>query len=1498
MVFQLPAVQTLIADKVMETLDKSIDADIHLDKIHFQPFKTLMLKNVVIIDREPMPDVLDSTKAPVDTFFRAGYIIAKFSFEGLLGNGGIHLNSVTISDAQMNLVTEYREDPWNGPVPPNNLSRIFHLRRPQGPRKKSDKEIFHIKKVVLNNMGFALKDYDARKTAYKGGINWGDLDVKGIQLDADDLRFKGGVMYGTANSLSFNERSGFRAEKMSGEVKVGNGKTIIEDLRIIDSRSDLKLPLFMMSYENSRVFRFFTEKVKLNAEIASSNLSLETLAYFVPTLMGKDGVLSISGAMEGTISDLELKSLQFTTDKGNISGSVNGSIRNVTDISNAYLDVDLNRLQFTTHSLNDLISTLTGNGIPMLEEIGKGIGFQLDAQAYGRADRLNLMAGLKSGKGNVNTRILVENLISGRAPLKISGRTSTENLDLNSFVDKLPIGPVTMTTDIHATLGEEPHIIVDTLCIDRLNFNGYDYTGIKARGNLQKGVASGGVSVNDPSLNIFVNGNLSTSSKLNKKLSLNGSVAYADLNALNFDKRGMSEISFGLNADVRSSQDGTTNGKLEVSDIRMENSEGVYTVNSISLTPHISNGTHKLRLRSDFADAIYTGSAPITDFIKDIVNITAKEQIPSLFKDPSFEWHGENYDFQLLTHNTSDIIAFVAPGMFIHENTSLNVKIDENGIFDASLLSGRIAMGDNYAKELDAVITNVDSTLRADINIGEIELATMVANDNSLSVAAQKDSLSIGVAYGGSSENRGNIILNGKLERNEGRIDTKVDIMPSAIFIDGMEWYIPQSYLVIDDDVIGIESFEIISGKQKIWANGTISENRDTLSVGLEGFDLALMQKILKYDIGIKGKITGDVQLISPLESNEIAVDLVCDSTYLAGEPLGALAIRSNWNKDLMSHDVAVSNSLDGMQNLGVKARISPSSKYLNAEIDLNRLQLKHAEPFLKDVFSEMSGYASGKIRAEGPLNSLDIVSDETRLDEACLRVAFTNVPYYADGEFHINNTGVYFDDISLRDDHDGTGTLSGSINWDRFQNMAFDTRLKVNSIEALNIPKEGNEGIYGNVFATGNISITGPMNSLRLSVDAVTSKTGALHIPMANPTTATATTDLLRFKEPEKEVIIDPYELMRAERQMKEDLKNDLKINVRVSASPDVTVFVELDESGSNMVSATGNGIIDLEIGDNLFTINGDYTLSGGQYDFSALGIVSKTFEIENGSNIHFNGDIMQSSLDLNAIYKCKASLSTLLSDLNSVENRRDVHCGIQITGKLSNPEIDFSIEVPDLNPIMQSRVESAISTEDKRQRQMLSLLLTNSFLPDEQSGIVNNSSMLYSNVSEAMANQLNNILHKLDIPLDLGLNYQPTEQGTDLFDVAVSTQLFNNRVIVNGNIGNKQTTIGGTQNDVVGDVDVEIKVNRSGTMRFDLFSHSADIYSNYLDNTQRNGIGMTYQTEFNSLKKAIKDLFSSREKRKAAKEENEQNALNTEKVVLTITRDDYHKQDKDDGK
>ena len=194
--------------------------------------------------------------------------------------------------------------------------------------------------------------------------------------------------------------------------------------------------------------------------------------------------------------------------------------------------------------------------------------------------------------------------------------------------------------------------------------------------------------------------------------------------------------------------------------------------------------------------------------------------------------------------------------------------------------------------------------------------------------------------------------------------------------------------------------------------------------------------------------------------------------------------------------------------------------------------------------------------------------------------------------------------------------------------------------------------------------------------------------------------------------------------------------------------------------------------------------------------------------------------------------------------------------------------------------------------QKQFLSLLLSNSFLPDEQSGIVNNTTLLYSNVSEAMANQLNNIFQKLDIPLDLGLNYQPNEKGNDIFDVAVSTQLFNNRVVVNGSVGNKQYNSGGTQ-DVVGDIDIEIKLDRSGSFRLNLFSHSADSYTNYLDNSQRSGVGLTYQTEFNNLGQFFRNMFMSKARRQAARQAEEQAIIDGGKVELKIEAKENNNKD-----
>ena len=88
-----------------------------------------------------------------------------------------------------------------------------------------------------------------------------------------------------------------------------------------------------------------------------------------------------------------------------------------------------------------------------------------------------------------------------------------------------------------------------------------------------------------------------------------------------------------------------------------------------------------------------------------------------------------------------------------------------------------------------------------------------------------------------------------------------------------------------------------------------------------------------------------------------------------------------------------------------------------------------------------------------------------------------------------------------------------------------------------------------------------------------------------------------------------------------------------------------------------------------------------------------------------------------------------------------------------------------------------------------------------------------------------------------------------------------------------------------MVGDLDIEIKLNRSGAFRLNLFSHSADSYTNYLDNSQRNGVGLTYQTEFNSFKQFFRSIFMSKKKRQEMRRAEEEALIDGAKVNLKIT-------------
>lgn len=1488
LMLQLPQVQTFIAEKVVERLDDKLDADIYFEKIHFRPFRTLVLKNVEIIDRNPVPDATGQSDIKVDTFFRAEYIIAKFTLEGLIRQQGIHLDEARISNAQMNLVLEDKPDEGDGDTSYDNLSRIFRLKKQQRP-KQSEKEIFFIRDVEISDMGFSMKNHGRDKTPYHGGINWNDLDVKDIDIKAEDLHFKAGIMSGHAESISFHEKSGYRVKRISGDAKVGRGKTIVENLHLTDPWSRLDIPDFMMSYENVKAFKDFISKVKLDGEIDDSRIDFKTITYFAPQLEGNSLRAGISGRFSGYVDNFNVTELEFASEAGGFAGTVNGTMKGLPEIEKTTLEARIDKFNMTSEGLGLFLSEWMKDGKLDLSRYAKGHTFMVTAKASGLMNSLDIDTDIYSLIGKAEADIHLANVTDSEKPISISGAAQTENLDLGKIISSDLIGPVTLRTGMKAEFGKAVNAKIDTLFIDHMNLNDYDYSGIMASGSLSENMFNGTIIVSDPNLNFILQGGFALSAKTNNaRYKFYANVSDANLNAMNIDKRGRSRLRFQTNANFTKTNDGNILGNIDIANLIFENRDSTSHIGNINLTSHSSDNEYKIRLRSQFADGSYTGTAPVTQFITDLKNVTLKKETPALFEDPGFTWSGNRYTFDFNSHDSMSLLSFIMPGMYIHRGTTLNLSIDRNGLMDVSLNSKRIALGADYIKDVNASFGNSNDVFSGGLSAQEVQFAGLSLYNNTLLLLADDNHVGASYSYDNQSdmENRGELVINADLSRENDRLDVDFNILPSMLYLNSREWKIQPSMISLKGKDIRVDSFELISGDQRVYAYGSTSmTQKDTLTLSLDRFDISVLNPLIGSNLGIKGAATGNVMLTSPMHSRGLLADVLCDSTYIAGEPLGTLNVGSTWNEDFERFDISVFNEMAGKSNVKATAKLTPKSRMIDARLSLDSLSITYAEPLLTDVFSEMKGYVSGDLFAEGPLNMLQFNSQGTKLDDAILKVAFTNVPYYADGAFHIDDTGVYFDDIHIRDRYTGTGTVSGSINWDRFRNITFDTKVKVNSIEGIDITEENNEGFYGNIFGTGNVDIKGPVSSLTLDIDAVTAKRGQLHIPMSGAATSRGSTNLLKFKRPEVEIYIDPYEAMRARLTHKEEERSDLLVKLNVEASPNVEAFVEIDKASGNVLSGQGNGRIALEIAEDRFNINGDYTLTGGKYTFSALGLVNREFDITDGSSIHFNGDIMASILDINAIYVTKASLATLLADENSVANRRNVECGISITDKLSNPKLEFSIDIPDLNPMVKSRVESALSTEDKVQKQFLSLLLSNSFLPDEQSGIANNSSMLYSNVTEAMANQLSNILHKLDIPLDLGLNYQPSDKGTDIFDVAVSTQLFNNRVVVNGNIGNKEYSNGNTQNDVVGDLDIEIKLNRSGAFRLNLFSHSADLYSNYLDNSQRNGVGLTYQTEFNSMLQFLKNIFSDKAKRQEARAAEQQAVMDEERVELKIT-------------
>ena len=1080
---------------------------------------------------------------------------------------------------------------------------------------------------------------------------------------------------------------------------------------------------------------------------------------------------------------------------------------------------------------------------------------------------------------------------------ELTGNAATHNLGAGSIINRDFIGKVTANAAFNALLDNgNTSVRVDSLTIDRLGLLGYDYTGINAVGTYSDNAFNGKISCADPNLSFIFQGIFNLSPKTNNALyKFYADVAYADLEALKLDTRGgASKVSAELSANLMKIPRGDLLGDFNIYGLTLENDMGVKQIGDIYAGSHTSGGVSRAQIRSGFLDAGYVGNRSILDFLNDIQTVTTRRELPALYsrKNKDTGDAGADYDISVNFHDSRDLLSFFKPGIYIADSTRIDLRM-KGGILNGTVHSPRLAYMTNYLRGLDINIDNMGGSANATLLTEELKMGQAGFTNSALTAFAQNNDFFLSFHYDNIAgiDNVGEIYLGGSIERDAS--DTLIvhaKPLSSYVRFEDSQWDLAESDVRYRSGEARFDNFLIYNGDQSISINGGVSiTKKDTLTLDINKVDLDIINHFTAKNYGIKGLTSGHALLSSPLKGDVMGmINLACDSLAVGGVDAGMIRMALAWDKAADKVSAFIRDNANGEDALNIKGSYGLSGKDVNISAAAKNLKLALLSPLLPDAITGLGGSLNGEFNAAGTLDSLALSSKDARIEDGRLKVAYTGVTYKLGGPFHIDSEGLTFDDFSISDQEGGYGRLNGGLKFASLQNFAIGARLDLSNLMIFG-NKSGD--VYGNLFASGDIRLEGPPDDIFVDANVYTNKAGTIHVALGSSSSATVG-DLLTFTD-HTQMRIDPYEemlldILQQEATRKKASASNFTAHARIVATPDLEAIVELDNGGDNFLTARGAGIFNVEVNParRLFDVSGDYNISSGKYHFALPGIVSKNFNINNGSSIKFGGDVMNSELDIDATYSLRTSINRLMADTSSVATRRMVNCGISISDKLSSPKVGFTIDIPDLDPATKSEVESALNTEDKLQKQFLALLITGSFLESEQSGIVNNTNLVFSNVTEMMSRQLSNLLNRMDIPVDLGVGYQQNSSGTDLYDVSVSTELFDNRVEVRGSFGNRQYSTSTNPNgDMVGDLDIDVKLDRPGELRLNLFSHSADEYTSYLDYSQRNGVGITYQKEFNKWGDFWKGLFRSRKKRQQM---NREANLNEAKRTITIEADE----------
>lgn len=1334
--------------------------------------------------------------------------------------------------------------------------------------------------VKLNNINidkgrFIYDDFNYKPLL--AGIDVDHVNISYLYATFNDIEFLSDGVLCQIEQFKFYEKSGFQLDKLATQFKISNKGIDLNQLTLQTPNSTLTGNVVFATDSFANLANFITE-VNLQTHLDSSLVSFRDICYFSDALNCLNKSITLKGDVTGTIANLKARKLEITTDDGTYFKG-NADISGLPNPDELFLYITIKELNTSKEKLEQIplypfvkenFITLPNN-IKTLGNIhfkGTMTGFVQDFVVYGT---------LKTDLGSINTDI---SLKFKEDNTYYQGKVKTKAFQLGKFLGiSNQIGAIALNTqivgkgfsveDIDAKLTGE---------IQKIQLKDYTYEHIKVDGNFKNQVFNGKLNVDDENISFDFDGFVDLSKKI-PQFKFEADIKNAKLAKLNLittKEKMQTHFSTLISVDLTGNDIDNIVGKVE-----LRNSAYVDKVDSIyipftRLFSEQENNTKKLSIDADFATLTIEGNYQIADFVS-VINNLLYNYLPSQNKE-IYETKNitNNFKFEAVIFHSEILTKLFFNGIKLSPNTQID------GYFNSE--QNKLTI-DGYADEIDAYGTilqnfnlhgNADNyALNVNTKIDEVfifGLDSLHLKSFALSSEIKNDSLLSVIEWNNHKDKN--------FEVRSGSIENTIYFQPNVIeskfynsfvVLNDSVWRINEdNHIKIDSSLIQITNFKFSNDNQKLIVDGKIDEKdtKNQLDIYFENFNLTLFKKLIPKDVADIEGIFNGVASVKKLNSDYlITSDLTIENLKVNNYLIGKGNIKSIWNSEEEYLSLNSKFYIDNIPSILLEGKYYPKKELNNIDFNLtlNQTELSIIDNYVKDFVTNLKGKANAKIAIKGSANKPEL-NGNINLISTSFTVDYLKTNYHSNLiSIKVLPDMIYFNNAIIIDEKKNRAVLNSTMLHTNFKDINFNLGGKFDDFMVLNTKKTDNEDYYGKAYASGILDILYDQKSANTTIEMnlKTNKGTIFNIPLEGGEEVQENS-FVTFVSKDTAIVINKEEKL--------DLsKIDMIFNLEVTDDAEVRLI--FDEAIGDIMRSTGNGNLKLEInsaGD--FNIFGDYTVKSGDYLFTLENIINKRFNLLEGGTIKWNGNPLEANIDISATYRTRARLYDLLLAVDTstvLKKRIPIDLTLRMQNSLLTPDITFDISLPTADEDTKSKVKSILYVSNQEEniqelnKQVFSLLVLNRFLPPPGvDGVAGNAGLEKTAGSELLSNQVSNWLSKISNEFDIGINYRPGDEiSSQEVELALSTQLFNDRLIIDSNFGlsdRQNSPNGQNNNNLIGDVSIEYKVSKDGKLRVKAFNKSNQFTLTEINSPYTQGVGISYKEEFDTFGEFYRSFFS----------------------------------------